>query len=292
MCQATKAISQLIANTNLLRSLRLFVHMSVLVIPWKTPTLFISPPPDYYLDLPQQIRMPGTYEHVPDRRLCLHSVMRPLISSLSRNSSMVELAIKFRFPSDYEMPLSALIAYSEYYMVLLFTCCHGLSELILKKLFQQYHPYHLLSAAMRYNKNIQWLNLEENVSLMRTKPSLKNLALAIGMNRTVKGISLVESLSNESLLCLLKNLLKHGSLLGSMVIDIEPSSEVIAVLEKLNDTRFWSEKSPLNICYKYKGLRLLLQLIIFLHFSIRTLYLTVKCANFEFNRTHNILLRC
>ena len=138
-------ICELIVNTDLLQSLMLFVHMSVKVSPWRTPTMSIRQRPEVILEAIRQGPRRVIYEHVADRRLCLHSVMRPLIGALSRNSSMMYLCLKFRFPSYYEMPSSALIAYSEYYMFLLLTCCPGLSQIVLNKFFQPHHPYHLFS---------------------------------------------------------------------------------------------------------------------------------------------------
>ena len=248
--QATEVISELIVNTDLLQSLRLFVHMSILVYPWHIPTMFLHPRQEFILEAIRQGPMHVIYEHVADRRLCLHSVMRPLIGALSRNSSMMELFLKFRFPSYYEMPSSALIAYSEYYMFLLLTCCPGLSQIVLKKFFQPHHPYHLFSIALRHNTTIEWLNLEENIPLMLIKPSLENFAVGIGRNRCIKGMNLMDALTNDSLIYLLMNILWHGSLLGAMVIDIKPSLKVITVLGILNICRVRSEKLPLNICYR------------------------------------------
>ena len=247
---ATEVISELIVNTDLLQSLRLFIHMSVLVYPWRTPTKFFHKPQEVILETIRQGPRRVKYKHVADRRLCLHSVMRPLIGALSRNSSMMELFLKFRFPSDYEMPSSALIAYSEYYMFLLLTCCPGLTQVVFKKFFQPYHPYHLFSLALRHNKTIEWFGLVENIPLMLTEPSLVPLAVGIGRNRCIKGMNLMDALSNDSLLCLLNSILRNGSLLGAMVIDIKPSLRAIKVLRILNICRERFEKPPLNICYR------------------------------------------
>ena len=248
--QATEVISELIVNTDLLLSLRLYVHMSVLVYAWLTPTKFFHKQQEVILETIRQGPRRVKYKHVADRRLCLHSVMRPLIGALSKNSSVKQLCLKFRFPSDYEMPSSTLIAYSEYYMFLLLTCCPGLIEVVLKKLFQPYHPYHLFSLALRYNKTIEWLNLEENIPLMLTKPSLIPLAVGIGCNRRIEGMNLMDALTNDSLLYLLFSILCHGSLIGALIIDIEPSLKVIKVLRTLNIFREKFEKRPLIICYR------------------------------------------
>ena len=249
--QATEVISELIVNTDLLQSLMLFVHMSVKVYPWRT-AMSIRQRPEVILEAIRQGPRRVKYKHVANRRLCLHSVMRPLIGALSRNSSMMKLCLKFRFPSYYEMPSSALIAYSEYYMFLLLTCCPGLSEIVLNKFFQPHHPYNLFSLALRHNTTIEWMNLEENIPLI-TKPSLEHLAVGIGRNRCIKGMNLMDALTNDSLLYLLMNILWHGSLVGAMIIDIKPSLKVITVLRILNICRERPDKPPLNICYRNKS---------------------------------------
>ena len=79
-------------------------------------------------------------------RLSIHSAMQPLTAALSRNSSLKYFSLKFQFPIEpLEMPTSALIAYSEYYAVLLLTCCPGILVLGLIDFIQLDHPYFLLS---------------------------------------------------------------------------------------------------------------------------------------------------
>ena len=227
--QSTRSISELIEHTTLLKKLKLFIHLSSFVY--------------------------GRFEfqlgrHAP--RLSIHAVMRPLIGALSKNTSMDHLSMEFRFPFEFDTRTSALIAYSEYYIVLLLTHCPGLVHLDLEEFFQLNKMYLLLSMAISCNNKLKILGLHKNFPLNLFEPSLTPLAVGIGFNRSLKGVSLVGSICNDTLLSMLKIIHKCRSLLTVLVIDIWPSDKVQLLLTYINASRMQSSQKPLllNITYE------------------------------------------
>ena len=242
---ATECVSQLIARTCLLKSLRLIIHLAMKYPHWLNPTLFIDKPPEEMCAHLCSLRRPEKYIYSSFPKLSLHSVMRPLIGALSRNSSMVELFMKFHFPYEHEMPTSALIAYSEYYMVLLLLCCRGITEMTLEQFLQVNHPYKLMSAAIALNRNIQWLCLEENVPLAKFTKCLESFAYGIGLNTSLKGLILRQSLTTDTLCWLLlewarSELVQSDTSLltcRSLAVDVKPTLGIQFILHLININR-------------------------------------------------------
>ena len=222
--QVTVPICQLIEHTDLLISLKLCIHLSSFV---------------FY-------RIETGLKHTRcSPRLSLHSVMRPLISVLSKTSSLKRLCLKFQFPTEYEIPIYSLIAYSEYYIVLLLTCCQGIRTLTLQEFFQMGHIYYLSSVAIACNKRLRHLGLDENFPLKLYEPNFELLTLGIGLHTFMKKLSVVGSVCDDTLLHLLKMVYKYNTPLNVVLIDIPLSPKVRSMLNLINEKRSQSSNKPL-----------------------------------------------
>ena len=222
--QVTAPICQLIEHTNLLISLKLYIQLSSYVF----------------------LRL-GLRHTRCSPRLNLHSVMRPLISILSRTSSLKRLCLKFGFPIELEMPIYSLIAYSEYYMVLLLTCCQGVRTLTLQDYFQMGHFYDLLSDAIACNKRLRHLGLDESMPLKLNEPNFELLTRGVASHTFMKKLSVVGSVCDDTLLHLLKMVHIYDTPLIVVLIDIPLSPEVRSMLNSINEKRSQSSNKPLTL---------------------------------------------
>ena len=220
--QVTAPLCQLIEHTDLLISLKLFIHLSSYIF-----------------------RRFGLRHTRCSPRLSLHSVMRPLISVLSKTSSLKRLCLKFQFPTEYEMPIYSLIAYSEYYIVLLLTCCQGIRTLTLQGFFQMGHLYYLSPFAIACNKRLRHLGLDENVPLKLCETNFELLTLGVGLHTFMKRLSVVGSVYDDTLLHLLKVVYEYNTPLNVVLIDIPLSPEVRFMLNLINEKRSQSSDKPL-----------------------------------------------
>ena len=143
----------------------------------------------------------------------------------------------------------ALVAYCEYYLVLLITCCPGLKCLDILEFFPykvvNSHLFYLLSAAIRCNKNLEFLGLHENRSLRLYEANFELIATGIGLNRSLKKVSLMKSINDKTLLSLVKILHNCGSVLKGVAVEIWPNNEILTALTEMNTIRVFSSRPML-----------------------------------------------
>lgn len=187
--------------------------------------------------------------------MSLHSAMKPLISALSRNTSCSSLMLSFMypFPDDARKHLfSAVVAASEYYIVLLLTFCPGIKRLTLNHFIQPFHFYYLFATAILRNRKLNYLSLDlnEGIHFDYHKENHYLLSRAFGKCRSIKTVSLqYSSFDNDDLLMYLKSIKKFRSSIELIITDVLPNEEVQEFLHLTNIRRRDQSRPLLGVAY-------------------------------------------
>ena len=125
--------------------------------------------------------------------------MKSIVEAYARNSSCSDLILRYDlillFSSMSTMLSVAL--YNEYYAVLLIIFCRHIKTAAFHDFFLPYYSYPLFACSLRYNTNIQQLNLSRNPVMCDM--AIANIAQALSFNETVKIVIFGECLSSEEL---------------------------------------------------------------------------------------------
>ena len=131
-----------------------------------------------------------------------YAAMKSIIEALARNSSCSNLTLNY----DVLFLLSASVfdmlsveMYSEYYAVVLITFCKHIKKVAFYDFFQFHYSYPHFACALRYNTNIQEIDLSRNQ--MMNEKAIVNIAEALACNETVKMVIFGAWLSLDVFLC-------------------------------------------------------------------------------------------
>ena len=116
-----------------------------------------------------------------------HAAMKSIIEALARNSSCSNLTLNYDVIFLYSASVSDTLTvemYSEYYAILLITFCKHIKKVAFYDFFQFHYSYPHFACALRYNTNIQEIDLSRNQ--MMNEKAIANIAEALACNETVK----------------------------------------------------------------------------------------------------------
>ena len=129
-----------------------------------------------------------------------HAAMKSIVEALARNSSCSHLILNYDILFLCSASLSDMLMvemYSEYYVVLLITFCKHVKKVAFHDFFQLHYSYPLFACALRYNTNIQEIDLSSN--RMMSDEAIANIAQALGCNETMKMITFGDWISTKEL---------------------------------------------------------------------------------------------
>ena len=129
--------------------------------------------------------------------------MKSVVEAFARNTSCSDLSIHYDSAIVSKSPMSYMLMlkvarYSEYYAVLLITFCRCVQKISFLEFFQSYYSYPLFACSLRYNTNVQHLDLSKN-AVPLCDEALANIAQALSINATVKVVEFGDWISREKL---------------------------------------------------------------------------------------------